>query len=98
MPTDLKWMKNSFDKVRLWHMSAGLSFQNYDSLLKTGQLIECSDGYVRDCVYVLAEWLGDGPEIACLNCNIQVIQLFVCCVSCVCCKTMVNVSMCAAVC
>ena len=72
MPANLKCIQSSFDKVRLWQLSAGLSFQNYNSLLETGQLIECSDGHVRDCVFVLAQWLGDGPEIFNLCCGIQV--------------------------
>ena len=75
MPSNLKWIKDSKHKVKIWHMSAGLSFQNYNCLLKSGQLVECSDGHIRDCVFVLAGWLGDQPEIDCLCCSIQVCTL-----------------------
>lgn len=72
MPANLKYIKTSLDKVKLWHLSAGLSFQNYNEQNETGTLVECSDGKVRDCVFILCQWQSDQPEADCCNCSIQV--------------------------
>ena len=78
MPCNLKFIKSSLDRVKLWHLSAGLSFQNYNKQLETGTLIECSDGKVRDCVFVLCQLQADQPEADCCNCSVQVRAFQIC--------------------
>ncbi len=73
MPTNLKFVKESSQKLHLWHLAARLTFQNYNKLMEQGgMLVKCSDRKVRDCVFVLVEWLGDQPEVDCMNCMVQV--------------------------
>lgn len=50
----------------------GLSFVNYNDQLETGTLVQCSDGVVRDIVFVVALYLGDQPEVDYCNCSVGV--------------------------
>ena len=45
---------------------------NYNDQLEQGTLVKCSDGVVRDIVFVVALYLGDQPEIDYFNCSVGV--------------------------
>jgi hypothetical protein len=55
---------STFKMTEIVQKACKLVFTNYNTLLKSGQMVKCSDGVIRDMVYVLNQWMGDQPEIS----------------------------------
>lgn len=72
IPPNLKELESTIDKVKLWHLSVGQSFKNYNKTLQEGIHIECSDGTTRNCVIVAAQHQADQPEADSICCCVQV--------------------------
>jgi hypothetical protein len=63
-------------KQEVWHEGMSLIFQNYNTLLKHGMKVKCSDGEVRDLRMILGIWAGDQPEIETCCCLVGVSDVF----------------------
>ena len=73
LPTSIGGLK-PVDKIRVFQKAAQLFLQDYNKLLKTGVLVKCSDGNIRNVVIVVTQWQGDQPGVDAL-CGLVAVSL-----------------------